>query len=286
MSKHTDMKKDLIVCDRFEDAIEVDKMNNYLIHILCYQGKGVLSISNKNYSFSEDDIVIILPELKVNDLMFSPDFKAKFLFLSRDILQRNNPNIQWGNRGFLYSFNNPIFHFSERQKVVFLGWCDSFEERQRDTDHIFYAEVLGSLIQTFLYDMWNVFAVELEKRALSSEKGDLFERYIELVRIQCKEQREVAYYADRLCVSAKYLSEVCKKKSGKTALEWIQDFVLQEIVQYLRNPAYRLSEIATIMHFSEMSFFSRYVRRLLGVSPSEYRRNTVDTTQTDSDNIS
>lgn len=251
-------------------------MGRYLAHIMCTQGKGSFVIASRTYTFEPGDIVIVLPELKITDFMLSPDFKAQYLLISHTIASNNNPNAKWGNKGFVVTFDNPIFKFSEQQQEMFVRWCNLFERRLKETEHIFYNEMLGSLVQTFLYDMWNTFSKELNERTLSTEKGPIFERFIELVRSQCKEHREVAYYANKLCVTPKYLSEVCKKKSGRSAMEWVQEFMAQEIMHYLKDTNLRLSEIASILNFSTQPFFCRYVRNVLGVSPTDYRKDNIE----------
>ena len=86
------------------------------------------------------------------------------------------------------------------------------------------------------------------------------------------EQREVDFYADKLNITPKYLTEVCKKSSAKTASEWIHNYTTQRLIILLGNKQLSFTAIADTLHFSSQSFFSRYVRKVLGVTPSEYRQ--------------
>lgn len=90
------------------------------------------------------------------------------------------------------------------------------------------------------------------------------------------EEREVDFYAGKLFITSKYLTEVCKKNSGKTASEWIQNYTTQRLIILLENKSLSFTEIADILNFSSQSFFSRYVRKVLGVSPSDYRLRMAD----------
>ncbi|MED9800693.1 MAG: helix-turn-helix domain-containing protein, partial [Prevotella sp.] len=85
--------------------------------------------------------------------------------------------------------------------------------------------------------------------------------------------RSLSHYASRLCVTPHYLSEICKKISGKTASYWIDRFTMQEITRLLRQKELSLTEIAERMNFSSMSYFSRFVQKRIGLSPSEYRKD-------------
>lgn len=84
-------------------------------------------------------------------------------------------------------------------------------------------------------------------------------------------KRSKTAISDLLNKSPKYLSEICKKNSGRTASEWIQNYTTQRLIILLENHDLNFTEIADILNFSSQSCFSRYVRKVLGVSPSEYR---------------
>jgi len=86
-------------------------------------------------------------------------------------------------------------------------------------------------------------------------------------------QRDVAFYADRLCITPKYLSQVSKSVSGLPASEWISFYSAYELVSLLNDHSKTLTEVADLMHFETLSHFSRYTKKLLGKSPTEYRKN-------------
>ena len=125
-------------------------------------------------------------------------------------------------------------------------------------------------------EMWHIFNKKMEKRILSNEKGSIFEKFLQLAQMHCMQQREVEFYSDKLFITAKYLSEICKKTSGKTASEWIQNYTTQHLILLLRNKKLSFTDIADTMNFSSQSFFSRYVRKVLGVTPSQYRLRLKD----------
>ncbi len=84
-------------------------------------------------------------------------------------------------------------------------------------------------------------------------------------------ERSVKAYADRLCVTPKYLSTVCKTVSGKTALEWIHDFLADAITRNLKYTEGSIKEISDVLGFPNMSFFGKFVKTRFGMSPKEYR---------------
>ena len=86
-----------------------------------------------------------------------------------------------------------------------------------------------------------------------------------------RHHREVKYYADEICVTPKYLSEVCKKVSGFAANYWINRYTILDISRLLRDKSLSFVNISDMFDFSSPAYFSRYVQNYLGMNPSEYR---------------
>ena len=168
--------------------------------------------------------------------------------------------------------NIPIKQLNEkndRQRVLSnFKWL---HERFQDREHRFYEEVLKLQMRLFILEMWHTFANEYERRKRTLQSGSLYERFVHLVQEHCMAEREVRYYANKLNVTPKYLNFVCKQNSGVTASEWIQRYTKERIILFLQNKNLNITEIADKMMFSSRSFFTRYVKKVLGVTPMEYR---------------
>ena len=88
-------------------------------------------------------------------------------------------------------------------------------------------------------------------------------------------EREVRAYAEQLLITPKYLSAVCKEKSGRTAMDWITESTVNHIKYYLLQTDLSVKEIAFKLDFPDVSFFCKYVKKHLGKSPVDYRRTMV-----------
>ncbi len=86
-------------------------------------------------------------------------------------------------------------------------------------------------------------------------------------------EREVRAYAEQLLVTPKYLSAVCKEKTGRTAMDWITESTVSHIKYYLLQTDLTIKEIAFKLDFPDVSFFCKYVKKHLGKSPVEYRKD-------------
>ncbi len=102
--------------------------------------------------------------------------------------------------------------------------------------------------------------------------NDLFDRFIQLVNRHCREQRRLDFYADKLCLTERYLGTVIRQTSGITAKEWIDRAVITAAKVMLRHDNKQVAEISDHLHFATPSFFCKYFKRLVGQTPQEYRQ--------------
>ncbi len=111
-----------------------------------------------------------------------------------------------------------------------------------------------------------------KETGISTQNSLLISRFLEMLENgDYRQNREVSYYADALCVTPKYLSEVSKSVSGYTVNYWINHYTSLDIARLLRNKTLTFVQISDMFHFSSPAYFSRYVQRTLGLNPSQYR---------------
>ena len=93
-----------------------------------------------------------------------------------------------------------------------------------------------------------------------------------MLEAEYRKERSVVYFANRLCISPKHLSMVVKKVSGRTASDWIDEYVVLEAKQMLRTTTLTVQEVSRELNFANQSFFGKYFKKHVGMSPSEYRQ--------------
>lgn len=96
---------------------------------------------------------------------------------------------------------------------------------------------------------------------------------VDIISSSYPKRRDAAYYADRLHITPKYLSAVYKKTYGKTASKIIDAYVVKDIERLLKNTRKSIKEISNELEFPNTSFFGRFVKKYLGVTPNAYRRS-------------
>ena len=97
------------------------------------------------------------------------------------------------------------------------------------------------------------------------------EDFLQLVQKHYKQERMIRFYAEKLFVTPKYLSVVVKNASGKTAGQWIDDYVVLEAKALLKSTDMTVLQISDEMNFPSQSFFGKFFKREVGVSPKQYR---------------
>ena len=108
--------------------------------------------------------------------------------------------------------------------------------------------------------------------ATRSREQTIFDRFIQLVNQYCREQHQIDYYANRLCLTERYLGTVVRQASGTTAKDWIDRALVTQAKVLLRHSDKSVIQISESLSFPNPSFFSKYFKRLTGMTPGEYKR--------------
>ena len=249
-----------------------DFLGQYHIHILCHAGKAQFSFMGMTFTMEEGDWTIWQMSSQISDTLYSSDFKADFLLVDKDFLLEYNPEKIWASKAFVFIKKNPVFHLEERGKAMIEHNFIQIKRRIAEP-HLFQKEILGRQLQIFLFDLWEIYKNAMENIQQTDDGSALlFTRFMNLLPEFSKTEREVTFYAYKLCVSAKYLSEVVKKSSGHPASYWINGYALQEILVLLKRPDLTFAEISNQMNFYNPAHFTRFVKKQTSVSPSELKR--------------
>lgn len=115
-------------------------------------------------------------------------------------------------------------------------------------------------------------AQEDDDKAPSTRHKRVFEVFVKLVEKYHNKERSVSFYADKLCISPKYLSQIIKKVSGFSAPDIINKYVILEAQHLLRHTDLSVKEIADQLNFPNQSFFYKYFKAHTGCTPNSYRQ--------------
>ena len=146
-----------------------------------------------------------------------------------------------------------------------------------DANPKYMKDSVASLISSIFYlfgsfvDSRLTIEREEEKKTTSSRHKRLFEQFIALVTEHHGQERSVGFYADKLCITPKYLSKIIKNVSNMSAPEWIDNYVILEAEHLLRHSDLSVKMIADRLNFPSQSFFFKYFKSHTGFTPKQYR---------------
>ena len=136
----------------------------------------------------------------------------------------------------------------------------------------YHRPTVTALVAAQMHHYNHLFHQQTDQLASSrSREQTIFDRFLQLVTQHCAKHHQIGYYADRMCLTERYLSTVIRQTSGTTAKDWIDRALITRIKIELRHTDKSAAQISEEMHFANPSFFSKYFRRLTGMTPGEYK---------------
>lgn len=242
----------------------------------CMQGEVTISIDDRIYTISKNDLVFCKSNSFIRIISMSPDFRGKLIGI-QEKLAINIFLSCYEITDVAYSlYKNPVLHITEEEAAIFNKYYDLQTLFAEQKPHRFSQECHEAFVKTCAYELLGIISQHidnvLQKKDFS--QGDiLFRKFIDLLKEYEGKERSVRFYSDRLCVTPKYLSVVCKKASGRTALSWIHEFMVSTIKQQLAFSQKSIKEISGELDFPNISFFGKFFKQQTGMSPREYRRS-------------
>ncbi|MBD5356808.1 MAG: AraC family transcriptional regulator [Bacteroides sp.] len=264
-------RKDIFFTDTLE-GLSSSAYNEYLSHALCLGGTCSFTFNGGRFELHEGDLMIVRRCNLIENLQQSADFKVTNFVAKYSFIELCTPRTNYGMRGQLSLFINPVMRLNEEQQFVCARDFRWIEYRLGQSDHKFYHELLTNAVQAAILDFFDFHATINEGKDVTPPGACIMSKFLAMLENKTyRVNREVTYYADALCVTPKYLSEISKKVSGFPANYWINRYTTLDIAQLLRDKSLTFVQISDLFNFSSPAYFSRYVQRNLGVNPSKYR---------------
>lgn len=140
-------------------------------------------------------------------------------------------------------------------------------------DPTYSREAVSSLIAAIV----NCYSSLFERHGEAIPQGQsrqqrVLERFIDLVNEHCSTHHTLDFYADRLCITQRYLGTLVHQASGSTAKEWIDCAIINEAKVALRHSDVTVAQLADSLNFPNPAFFTKFFKRMTGMTPTQYRR--------------
>ena len=204
------------------------------------------------------------------------DAELYFLLISKEFMSGIHLDINRVYQESLRLWNYPCIRLSEDDISLLVEYFtlsrNILHSRMKNKKN-----VLGALVTSFAYVILELWTREIShsrkaENPSTARINQLLERFIALVTEYHNTERGVAFYADKLCLSPKYLSKLIKQASGRSAPAWIDSFVILEAKNLLKYSDKSVKQIVYDLHFPNQSVFYKFFKAHTGMTPSEYRK--------------
>ena len=142
----------------------------------------------------------------------------------------------------------------------------------RDKTNPYRLQVVQHLMMAMFYASEKVREIDNDNQPSRTNADVLSKKFLELVNLNFRKERQLQFYADALCITPRYLSRVVKECTGSSAAEWIERCVVLEARALLKSTNMTIQQISDELNFPSQTFFGKYFKRRVGMSPKEYRR--------------
>lgn len=240
--------------------------------LFCRRGSATVTVDQLRDRVTRDTLLLLLPGSILHLNERTDDFRVRFCAFSLELFSEA-----------AYRLDPSFFHILHEHAIIRLpdriiegvrNWFQMASYTYRDRGNIFRNTIIRNRLQNVLleaFDKTQRFAPDVYSQTGTTRQADLFQRFVALVHEHCTEQREVAFYADRLCISTRYLSTIIRSVAHSTAKEFIDRSVVLEIKMLLGSTELSVQEIAYRLHFPDQSYLGRFFKKHTGVSPTEFR---------------
>lgn len=266
--------KDIAVFNELGDLPSENVHAEAYVAVLCLSGKASCTIEGVEYKVAKNDLILAHPNQFIQDAMVSCDFKCCGILMSPTYFE--SVFMLGGNvwEATMIVRDHPLLHLEE-QEVENMMLDFEVLKRKLAANHLpHYEQIVKLMLQSFVFEFYDSVSPMLTQQISSrnySSAEVIFKRFLGIASKEAPRRHDVAYYADELCITPKYLSAICKKQTGKTASEIINGATVSYIKNTLTSTDKTIKEIAYETGFDNLSFFGKYVRRELGMSPRQFR---------------
>lgn len=263
------------------DNVEVD----FIALLFCTHGNIELDINNEHYYMGTNDMFYCSYGTLLHHISFSTGCRMKVLCVSAEYAKKlfMRGNCCW--ESVVYAKHYPLFYLRPNELQLVKAYYQLFTAKGNSYCFDPSRNNVDCIFQSFFQDL-NQLLIHYTKenkqneKSISSRQDELFKQFMILLKENFKHEHTLSFYADKLCVSPKYLSTIVKQTSGQSVSKWIDVYLIDEIKSLLRNSNLSIKEIACLLNFPNLSFFGKFVKRQTGKSPVTLRKSLLSAEST------
>ncbi len=265
---------DILFVDNITDLERSQNVNlPYNAIVVCHRGKLLVEMGINGSTKVGPGQLLLIPAMKtIQPLMISTDVIVSALLISDRILK--------SVLGSQIDIWNKAMYLKEVYIVDHHEWMDGMKSYAETIFGLENIHLKREIMLSFLRLMLLLICEELHLDGGISSADDtrirdkeIFNKFLEAIAAEQQKHRQVAYYANKLSITPKYLSIISQRVSGKSPTQWINDSTITDCCNMLMHTHKSVKEISYNLGFPNSSFFGQFFRRQTGMTPLEYRES-------------
>ena len=256
------------------------KTSNIVI-LISLQGQARITLDLQEYTLVSNTVIFLLPDSIISLTNASNDFRVSYFACSDDLFRESS--FRFTPQFFHFIKENPCKILLPEHTALIKGLMTATAAINADQANCFRYDIAKNLLQIFLMDLYDKIyrwfsTLDIEGH---NRQDKLFRKFMSLIHAHCPSEREVSFYAGKLCISTKYLTDICHAIIGKSAKKIIDYFTILEIKVLLQNTELSIQTISDRLNFPDQSYLGRFFKRHENSSPAEYRNKFIHTQKND-----
>ena len=224
----------------------------------------------RTYSLKAPAMAIFLRGQVIESLETDGEFAVFGMMMNQEFTTSLNLPVSLQEKLFI---KNTQFHaISEQMMEAYMSCYRQVANIMKQEDNPYREQIIKHLFSAYYYGLgYYVHSTPSAPVTMTSQE-QMCDRFIDLVSKNFKQERDIGFYANKLCISNKYLSTLLKQTTGMTALEWIERYVVLYAKSCLTSTMMTIQQISDELLFPSQSVFGKYFKRVEGISPRVYRQ--------------
>lgn len=251
------LSENMAIMPRFSCPFKLD----VAMVIICIQGDLQISIGQKIYEVKAPSIVILAADEVIQYRTASDDFRGLFNVLSKRLIEDLNIHIKEEPSLSLSVIFNPVIPLNPEELACNLSHFEALKNATRSKESPRNREIIQFLLLSIYFQQHDNPELLCPSIKLSPRQGEIFKLFLKLVEKSYKVERQVGFYAEKLSITPKYLSKLVKENTGKSANEWIDEYVMLEAKKLLKSSSLTIQQISEMLNFIDQSSFGKYFTR-------------------------
>jgi len=243
-----------------------------IVFILCIKGASRMKINMREYDIVPNMMLTIMPGSVCEISRYSNDILMEYLFFTLEFsYDLNTPK----DIDILERIDrSPCLKLTDEQFSILLDFHFFMLRQYKREDHPYRILLVKNLLASFLTEIWSIYKKsECDEYVTTGRREEIYKQFGKLLIGHIKKERTVQYYADKMCLSPKYLSQLIKEISGKSIMHWINESTIVVIKAMLKTSNLSVLQISEELNFPNPSFFGRYFKKHTGMTPVQYRES-------------